>query len=204
MSNVEWFRELRKPEQPDYVETGDGTIHPIQHFENVPFNEEGNLTYMKNVLHVLAITKNLVSVGQIMEQGMQVWFNDSGYFLEKEGRIIARTQREGRMFIHNSHEMKSTMFAKGHKVDADIDGTKKSTTLISKSSKERCRKELSSNSRPLLRTRLQVYAKLANSANNAVNHSQRRAMWAKESWMYYIKMYGDQPKRQHLAVADIM
>ena len=72
MSNVEWFRELRKPEQPDYVETGDGTIHPIQHFENVPFNEEGNLTYMKNVLHVLAITKNLVSVGQIMEQGMQV------------------------------------------------------------------------------------------------------------------------------------
>ena len=42
-------------------------------------------------------------------------------FIKKEGRIIARGRREGRMFIIDAHKMKSAMFAKGHKVDADIE-----------------------------------------------------------------------------------
>ena len=66
------------------METRDDTIHPIQHVGNVPFGEEGNQTYIKNVLHVPTITKNLFSVGQIAEQGMHVHFHDDGCFIEKE------------------------------------------------------------------------------------------------------------------------
>ena len=63
----EWFRELREPDWPSYVETGDNTTHPIRHIGIVPFGKEGSQTYIKNVLHVPTITKNLVSVGQIVE-----------------------------------------------------------------------------------------------------------------------------------------
>ena len=52
-SPEDWFQELWKPERPIYVETGDDTIHPIQHVGNVPFGEEGNKTYIKNVLHFI-------------------------------------------------------------------------------------------------------------------------------------------------------
>ena len=122
MSREDWFQELRKPKWPDYVKTRDDTIHPIQHTNNVPFGEEGNQTYIKNFLHVTTITKNLVSIGQIVEQGKQVHFNDKGCFIEKEGRLIARGRREGRIFILDSHvEMISTMYAKGHEANADIE-----------------------------------------------------------------------------------
>ena len=69
-SHEDWLKELRKLERPAYVETGDSTIHPIQHVDNVPFGEEGNQTYIKNVLRVPTITKNLISIGRIVEQGM--------------------------------------------------------------------------------------------------------------------------------------
>ena len=78
-------------------------------------------TYLKNVLHVPTITKNLVSVGQIVEQGMQVRFDQGGCFIEKEGQLTARRWREGQMFILDSHEMKLAMFAKGTKADTDIE-----------------------------------------------------------------------------------
>ena len=56
-----------------------------------------------------------------MKQGMLVRFSERGCLIEKEGRIINRRRREGWMFILDSHEMKSTMFAKGHKVYIDIE-----------------------------------------------------------------------------------
>ena len=45
-----------------------------------PFNmaamfQSGKTANIKNILHVPTITKNLVSVGKIVEQGMQVRFN---------------------------------------------------------------------------------------------------------------------------------
>ena len=120
-SHKEWFCELREPERPGYVETGEDTMHLIQHIGNVPFSEKGNQTYIKNVLHVPTITKNLVSVGQMVEQGMQVQFNQEGSFIGKEGRIIVRGRREGMMFILDSHEIKSAMFAKSTKADSDIE-----------------------------------------------------------------------------------
>ena len=87
----------------------------------IPFGKEGEQTCIKNVLHVPTITKKLVSVSQIVEQGMQVRFNQGGCFIEKEGRLIARGRREGRMFILQSNEVKSAMFAKGLKADTDIE-----------------------------------------------------------------------------------
>ena len=51
---------------------------------------------------------------------MQVSFDQDGCFIEKEGRIIARGRREGRMFIPDLHKMKSSMFTKSTKADSDI------------------------------------------------------------------------------------
>ena len=67
MSHEDWFREIHAPERPGYVET-----HPIQHIRNVPFGNNGHQSYLKNLLHVPTITKNLISIGKIVEQGMQV------------------------------------------------------------------------------------------------------------------------------------
>ena len=120
-SHQEGFRELREPERLGYVETGDDTTHPIRHIGNVPSDEEGKQTYIKNVLHVPTITKNLVSVGQIVEQGMQVRFNQGGCFIEKEGGLIVQGRREGRMFILELNEVKLAMFAKGLKPDTYIE-----------------------------------------------------------------------------------
>ena len=78
-SHKEWFLELRELERPGYVETGDDTTHPIRHIGNVPFGEKGKKTCIKNInLHVPTITKNFVSVGQMVEQGMQVRFDQDG------------------------------------------------------------------------------------------------------------------------------
>ena len=107
-SHEDWFQELRKPDRPGYVETGDDTTHSIRHIGNVPFGNNGKQTYLKNVLHVPTITKNLVSVGQIVEQGMQVRFNNEGCFIEKEGRLVAHGRREGQMFILESNEVEPT------------------------------------------------------------------------------------------------
>ena len=115
MSHEDWFQDLWKLEWPSYVETGNCNIYPIQHVGSVPFGEKGNETYIKNILHVPTMTNNLVLVGQIVEQGMQVRLNDEGCFIEKEGWFIARGRRQGQMFILDSHEMKSTMFAKATK-----------------------------------------------------------------------------------------
>ena len=113
MSHEDWFCELRKPDWPGYVETGDDTTHSIRHIGNVPLGNDGIQTYLKNFLHVPTITKNLVSVGQIVEQGMQVWFNNEGCFIEKDDQIMA-------LFILESSEVKSTMFANAIKVETNL------------------------------------------------------------------------------------
>ena len=78
-NHEEWFSSLEKPEQPGVVETGDDTAHPIEHIEDIPLSYVGQRGIMRNVLCGLTITKNLVSVGQIIDQGMQVWFTHLGY-----------------------------------------------------------------------------------------------------------------------------
>ena len=70
--------------------------------------------------NVPTITKNLVSVGQIVEQGMQVRFNNEGCFIEKDGRVIAKGWRDGHLFILDSNEVKSAMYAKGLETETSI------------------------------------------------------------------------------------
>ena len=91
-SHKEWFKELQKPECHGYVETVDDMMHPIQHFGIVPFRNNDKLTYLKNVLHVPTITKNLVSIGQIVKQGMQVRFNNDRCFIERGEQVVAHSQ----------------------------------------------------------------------------------------------------------------
>ena len=120
-SHQEWFRDLRMLDRPGYIETGHNTLHPIPHIGDVPFGKEAEKTCIKNVLHVPLITKNLVLVGQIVELGMQVRFNNEGCFIEKDGRLIARGRRDGHLFILDSNEVKSAMYPKGLKTKTNIE-----------------------------------------------------------------------------------
>ena len=62
-SRGEWFRELKDPESPGYVEIGDDTAHLISHTGSVPLSmQDGKMKYLHNVLYVPTITKNLVFV----------------------------------------------------------------------------------------------------------------------------------------------
>ena len=74
-----------------------------------------------NTLHVSSITKNLVSVRQIVDQRMQVRFTHLGCIIKEEGKVIAQGRQEGRMFILETNEVGTTMFGKGQKVKSDID-----------------------------------------------------------------------------------
>ena len=72
----------------------DDTTHPIRHIDNVHLSKSNN-NYIKNVLYIPTIIKNLVSVGQIMEQGTQIYFNNGGCLIESNGLLIARGGIEG-------------------------------------------------------------------------------------------------------------
>ena len=112
---------LREPERLGVVETGDDSTHMIEHIGDVTLNNHDNKGYMKDVLHVPTITKNLVSVGQIVKQGMQVRFNQEGCFIEDKGQLIAHARREGCMFILDATEVNTAMYAKELKAESDIE-----------------------------------------------------------------------------------
>ena len=52
---------------------------------------------------------------------MQVRFTHLGCFIEEEGRVIVQGRRDGRMFILDTNYVGTAMFAKGQKVEPDID-----------------------------------------------------------------------------------
>ena len=120
-SHEEWFSYLEKPESRRVVETGDDTPHTIEHVGEVPLSHVRQKGKLMNVLHISTITKNLVSVGQIVDQGMQVRFTHLGCFIEDEGKVIAQGRREGRMFILDRNQTGTELFSKGQKVELDID-----------------------------------------------------------------------------------
>jgi len=75
-SHGEWFRDVKDLKTPRFVEIGDDTTHPITQISKVPLSmQNGQTKYLKDVIHVPTITKKLVSVGQMVEQGLQVTFN---------------------------------------------------------------------------------------------------------------------------------
>ena len=66
-----------------YVQIGDDSCHPITHIGKVPLAlHDGKTKSLSDVLHVPSIIKNLVSVGQMVEQGLQVRFNAKDCFVE--------------------------------------------------------------------------------------------------------------------------
>ena len=71
-SHDEWFSYLEKLEQLGVVKTRDDTLHPIKHVGEVPLIHVGQKGRLMNVLHVPTITQSLVSVGHIVDKGMQV------------------------------------------------------------------------------------------------------------------------------------
>ena len=52
---------------------------------------------------------------------MEVRFTHLGCFIEEEGKTILQGHREGRMFILETNDIGTTKFAKGQKVESDID-----------------------------------------------------------------------------------
>ncbi|MCO5596683.1 hypothetical protein L7F22_050751 [Adiantum nelumboides] len=108
-------------------ESGDDTTHPIVDTEFVPLLlQDGNVKYLVDVLHVPSITKNLVSVEQMVEQGLQVRFNADGLYVEeykKNGKLIAQGKKVDRMFTLdvNIPKVNDVMFAHGSGVVADIE-----------------------------------------------------------------------------------
>ena len=106
--------------QPGVVATRDDTPHPIANVGEVPLSHVGQKGKLMNVLHVPTITKNLVSVGQIVDQVMQVRFTHLECFIEEEGHVIAQGRRDERMFIIDTSDGGTAMFAKGQKAESDI------------------------------------------------------------------------------------
>ncbi len=59
-----WSKNTRDLKTLGFVETGDDTTHPITQIGKVPLSMQyGQTKYLKYVLYVLTIIKNLVSVG---------------------------------------------------------------------------------------------------------------------------------------------
>jgi hypothetical protein len=120
-SHGEWFRDAKDLKTSGFVEIGDDITHPITQIGKVPVSmQDGQTKYMKDVLHVPTITKKLVSVGQMVEQGLQVTFNPNGCFvvyMKNQGKLIAKGERNGRMFTLdvNMHKVNSMLFTHGKK-----------------------------------------------------------------------------------------
>ena len=76
------------------------------------------------MLHVPMITKNLISVGQMVEKGLQVRFTQRGCFVEdpsKGFKVIAKGKKEGRMFTMDSSSSHKFCFTHDNKKIAEID-----------------------------------------------------------------------------------
>ena len=121
----EWFKEMQIVEKLGYVEIGDDIAHAIVHIGNVPLTmHDGKMKYfLADVLHVS--TKTLVSIGQMVEQGLQVKFTHVGLFFEEfkeDGHLIAQGQKVDKIFTLDVDvlEIKVAMFAYGTGVIADI------------------------------------------------------------------------------------
>ena len=92
-SHKEWFSYMEKPEQLGVVAIGEDTPHPIENVGEVPLSHVGKKGKLMNVLHVPTITKNLVSFGQIVDQGMQVRFTHLGLHRGRRPSYCSRAPR---------------------------------------------------------------------------------------------------------------
>jgi hypothetical protein len=96
------------------------TLHiPSQQMSKVPFSMQGGQTkYLKDVFHVPTITKKIVSVGQMVKQGLQVIIKPNARFLEdmkNQSKLITKMKRNGWMFTLDVNMLKvnSMLFTHG-------------------------------------------------------------------------------------------
>ncbi len=93
-NHEEWFKDTRDLKTPRFVKTSDDIAHPITQIGKVALSmQDGQTKYLKDVLHVPTITKNLISVDQMMEQGLHVTFNPNGCFvkdMKNQCKLIAK------------------------------------------------------------------------------------------------------------------
>ena len=90
------------------------TPHMVEHTRDVAFVNPNNMCYIKEVPHVPTNIKNLVSVGQIVEQGMQVLVNQEVCFIKDNCKLI------GHMFILYRTDVNTMLFEKGLNAKFDI------------------------------------------------------------------------------------
>ncbi len=63
-NHEEWFKDTKDLKTLRFVETDDDTTHPITQIGKVPLSmQDGQTKYLKDILHVPTITKNLVFIG---------------------------------------------------------------------------------------------------------------------------------------------
>ena len=74
-------------------------------------------------MHVPNLAKNMISVEQIVEQGMQVTFKKSGCVIEKHGKLIAKGKCQARLFVLDVDmpKMTTTVFTGGLNVIVDVE-----------------------------------------------------------------------------------
>jgi hypothetical protein len=83
ISHGEWFKNTRDLKTLRFVKIDDDITHPITQINKVPLSMQDKQTkYLKYVPHVPTITKKIVSVGQMVKQGLRVTFNPNGCFVE--------------------------------------------------------------------------------------------------------------------------
>ncbi len=99
ISHGEWFTNTKDLKTSRFVETNDDITYPITQIGKVPLSmQDGQTKYLKDVFYVPTITKNLVSVGQMVEQGLHVTFNLNRCFMEdmkNRSKLIAKGERNG-------------------------------------------------------------------------------------------------------------
>jgi len=96
------FSTLGESSTGKSVITGDNSEHPVEGIGEVSLRSiDGGRKVFKHVLHVPGIAKNLISVGQIVEQGYQLRFTNDGCFIEdpsNDMKVVAKGVKEGRLF----------------------------------------------------------------------------------------------------------
>ena len=103
MNHEEWFSQPKKLKQSRAVETGNNTSHPIKHIGDVPLSHVGQKGQLRNVLHVLMITKNLVSVDQSNHRPRNTSPVHSSRMLHRR-RPDYRVRAPGREDVHPQDE----------------------------------------------------------------------------------------------------
>jgi len=70
-SHGKWFRDTRDLKTLRFVETNDDITHLITQIAKVSLSMQDKQTkYLKDVLHVLTIMKNLISISQMVKQDL--------------------------------------------------------------------------------------------------------------------------------------